>query len=299
MAQTAVILLNYNNFDDTADCLASLEQSAYRDFQVYLVDNCSPDGSGEALLHRYGDTCRVICTDENLGYAGGNNIGLKKAYQDGCSYFCILNNDTQVHPHMLGKLVEYLQEHEDCGIVSPAIMEYNDRDTVQSTGGKIIFKTGNVDMCNRGKKYSELAPLYHPDYVGGACMVCTRKVLETVGYIPEAYFLFYEETEWCYQTRKAGLDVVCCIKAQVYHKGSVSVNRIGGLSEYLMERNRMRFVCRNAALWEKLCFICYANLRAIYRGIFRDKAYLRYLKFYFDGLFNRVDKKFSFIRIAE
>lgn len=296
-----VIILNYNGCQDTLDCVESVLACDYTDLVTVVVDNASTDNSYGVLSKKLPREVVLLHSEKNIGYAGGNNIGIRYAQEQGADYICVLNNDTVVLPDAFSKCVSYLEENPQAGFVGPVILEYDKKDTVQSTGGNIYIKKGEVTLNNNGQHIDQLPEQLPCDYIGGACILLRTSLLEQVGYIPEAYFLFFEETEWCYKAKQAGLRNFCIPGAYVRHKGSVSIDAIDGLHAYLMERNRVAFVRRNiGSRIGFIAYLAYQFLKTLYRAVFRDRRHWRYLYYQLDGMLSRVDKKrFPFIVIRE
>lgn len=294
-----IIVLNYNNYRDTIECIKSLEEIDYLNYKIVIVDNNSNNESHKVLEEKYSKKHVYIQTGKNLGYAGGNNVGINYALKCKTDYVCILNNDTIVSPQFLKRLVEYAESNIDVGIVGPAILEYNNEKVVQSTGAIIDISRGNVNQLNHMVKLLDLPHKeIECDYVGGACMLVRRNVIEDVGLIPENYFLFYEETEWCYRAKIKGYRIMCYLESEILHKGSVSINAISGLSEYFMNRNKIVFINRNATFKQKVHFYPWFAMKTLW-SIIKDIKNVKLIKYYYHGLFNRIDKKYSFVYIKK
>ena len=294
------VILNYNNYNDTKCCIDSLfdiESSNKYKNKIIVVDNCSSDGSGEQIRANYGDRIIYIASNLNCGYAAGNNIGIKYALEHEADYICVLNNDTVANEDFLLPCINYLEQNENVGFVSPTIMNYDDN-LVQSTGGDIVFKKGLVTVKNNGDKIDGLPETIESDYLGGACLIFRSSLVKKIGMIPENYFLFFEETEWCWKAKIQGLQNICITTASIKHKGSASIDTINGLHAYLMERNRVVFLKRNSP--NRLIYmlaILFLILKYIKKGAFENKEYFNYLLFMRDGIKNIVDSKYPFIYI--
>lgn len=267
-----IIVLNYKNVDDTEECIGSLKKIDYKNYFIVIVDNNSQDGSFEKLSKLYPELT-VLEIGENRGYAAGNNFGIKQALQKGADYICILNNDVVVEPNFLGKLVSYMEQNPKVGITGANICEYYNKEVVQSTGFVINYHTARTPGINKGKKQKNIinkAPL-PCDAVCGACMLIRKEVISKVGLIPEIYFLFYEETEWCVRTKKAGFEIVSIMDAIVYHKGSATIKKTKGLSDYYMQRNSVLFERRNASILQNIIFFMFITARGVYHILRGDK----------------------------
>lgn len=295
-----VIILNYNGWQDTLECVQSVENCEYEDLVTVVVDNASTDGSYEILLDRLSPNVVLLRSETNIGYAGGNNIGIRYAQENGADFICVLNNDTVVEAAAFSKCVAFLKKEPKAGFVGPVIMEYRG-DVVQSTGGDIYIQKGEVTLNNNGRLPSELPERIPCDYIGGACILFRTSLLDTVGLIPECYFLFFEETEWCCRAKRAGYENICISGAYVRHKGSASIDAVDGLHSYLMEHNRVVFVRRNIGNTARyVLYLLYQITKTIYRAAFKDRINWRYLRYQMDGALNKVDtKRFPFIVIKD
>lgn len=290
-----IIILNYNNYKDTIECVNSVIDIEYENIKILIVDNNSTNDSYKKLKEEFNNKVILIKSKKNLGYAGGNNLGIKYALDNNADYICILNNDTLVPKTFLTRMIPFMEQNGEFAIVGPTILYDNIDNLVQSTGAKIDMIRGKTPSINRGKKYCEIKQkIINCDYIGGACILLRSEVIKKIGYIPENYFLFYEETEWCYNAKKKGFPVICYTNEYIIHKGGKSIVKIGGLNEYIKERNRVVFVKRNADFFILILFYIYLVSKTIIRFIF-FKGSLYYLKYYFDGTFNLIDKKYSFI----
>lgn len=293
-----ILVLNYNGYKDTIECVDSLLNISYENFKIIIIDNKSSDDSLlELKKQKWGEMVEILELDKNYGYAAGNNKGIEYALINGAEYICVLNNDVIVEKDFLSNLVNKYKKNNNIAVIGPAICEYNDSEIIQSTGAFINLKKGQVPPINNGIKIEEIGEKdISCDYIGGACMLFNKNIIEKFGFIPENYFLFFEETEWCYKIKKSGMNIICSTDSIIYHKGSISINKIGGLSKYFMERNLIVFVKRNATFWQKNYFFVYLILRSIKRLIFK-KEDISTIKNYLDGLFNKINKKYNFVYI--
>ena len=294
--KTGIVILNYNGSNDTLECVAGLQKWTQGDTEIIVVDNDSTpeDTQKLAVLSQSGVT--VIYHNENCGYAAGNNIGIRHALELNCDYICVLNNDTVIEEDFLTPCISFLQTHKDVAIVGPAVLNITGNQ-VQSTGGDIFIRIGTVTKKNAGAENGILPKIVECDYVGGACMVVRASLIDEIGVIPEQYFLFFEETEWCYKAQKRGYRNVVLTTTHIRHKESASINKVGSLKDYLMTRNRVVFVKRNTDSLTFFLFLCYCLVQTIYRSIRYGKQYLLHFSYFLDGLTNRVCSKYPFIKI--
>lgn len=294
MKKVGIIILNYNNAVATIKCTENVSKLAYNNFFIIVVDNNSTDNSYSVLkktLHR--KIC-LIKTKQNGGYAYGNNVGIKNALEKDCDYVFILNNDVILENDTLSKMVDYGNAHLDVGIIGPALLEFRNQSRVQSTGANNNLIKGTSRLINKGKLFSTLnKEVIYPDYLGGSCLLIRGSAIKSAGLIPENYFLFYEENEWCLKIKAHGYKVVCLPDAKTYHAGSKSINQINGLSYYFMTRNLMIFEKRNASTWQFIIFILYTFFRTVLRSIKHPHHWKDFL-YYFDGLSDR--NKYNYLK---
>jgi hypothetical protein len=240
-----IIVLNYNGYQDTLECLESLEKLNYGNFQVVVVDNCSTDAS-ESMIRAGYPGHSFLQTGKNLGYAGGNNAGIRLALEHQADYICILNNDTTVDKDFIEPMIRGMEQDRKVGIAGPKVCDYYDKNTIQATGSKANLFLGNFWQLNQGKPKDQVRGVLEVDYVAGACLLIRSSLIEEIGLIPEEYFLFFEETEWCHKAKRVARRVVCVCDSLIYHKGSKTIGKISGTQEYYMTRNQIIFEKRNA-----------------------------------------------------
>lgn len=295
-----IIVLNYNGWKDTLECVSSLLQLDYPDTHIIVIDNASTDGSMDHLKQITDERVEIIESGANRGYAGGNNVGIRYAIEKGADYLCVINNDTIVDKTFIGKCVEVLKD-ESYGIVSPVILEFGTA-TVQSAGGKISVLKGRHEPHFRGTDYAEIRKthkLIDCEFISGCCMVFRAELVKRIGCLPEAYFLFYEETEWCCKAVKQGYRNACVTDCYIEHKDSGSVNSITGIKDYLLKRNRAAFVRRNGSFVEKAGFLLYISIYTARLKMQKRNSFIHDAKCYSDGLFKKIDKQYPYIVIKE
>lgn len=276
-----IIVLNYKNLEDTIACLASLRKITYNKYRIVVVDNDSRDGSYEYLKEQETDCC-ILQSGENRGYAAGNNIGIRYALEQGADYVCILNNDVEAEPDFLTKLVRYMESAPEVGMTGPVVYEFGERDKIQSAGFSICVGRGSTEPLLQGKTKTVINPdkkVEFCDGLSGTCLLVKREVLEKAGLIPETYFLFFEEMEWCLHIQKNGYKLATVLTAAVYHKGSATLKKTGTLSRYYMARNQALFVRRNGTTLNLCTFLLTDGLGYVFRCIFSSRRELRKMEF--------------------
>jgi len=220
MPKIFVIILNWNNQKDTYECIESFENNDYPNYRIVIVDNGS-----ENKLKINNPNIKIIYNQNNLGYAGGNNVGIKYALKNNADYILLLNNDTLVDDNFLTKLIEVGESNPKFGIIGPKIYFAEDKNKLWSTGGKINWLYNKAIMRGYNeidnKQYDE-PKTQKTDFITGCCLLIKKEVINKISLIPEDYFLYYEDIDWCLKTKKAGFKCVFAPEAQIYHKGSQS-----------------------------------------------------------------------------
>lgn len=241
--QVAVIVLNWNGLVDTLECLESLACLDYPDYEVVVVDNRSMDGSAEAIREQFPEVT-LIENEENMGFTGGNNVGLRYAMAHGADYALLLNNDTVVDPAFLRVMVDVAEDEPAIGIAGPTICYHERPDVIWSAGGAIDWQRGSTRMVglnerDEGQFGTEPRTV---DFVTGCAMLVRRAVLEQAGLLDERFFAYYEETEWCVRAARAGFRIVYVPLAHIWHKISPVAQADSPLVHYYMTRNRLLFL---------------------------------------------------------
>ncbi len=244
-----IIVLNWNKLADTLACLESLmrldDAVAY---EVLVVDNGSSDGSPPVIRERFPGVA-LVETGENLGFAGGNNVGLRWALERGSDYVLLLNDDTEVAPDFLRLLVESAESDPQIGMLGPTIYYYEEPQTVWSAGGGIDWQRGTTWMVGEGEhdvgQFGE-APR-EMDFVTGCALLVKRDVLQQVGLLDDRFFTYYEDTEWCTRARRAGFKSVHVPTAKVWHKIPLDARESSPVVHYYMTRNRLLFLSATRA----------------------------------------------------
>jgi GT2 family glycosyltransferase len=240
LPRVAVIVLNWNLREDLAECLASLEEQTYRNVQVIVVDNASDDGSAEMVRAKFPGV-HLIVNERNLGFAGGNNVGLRYALRQGAEYSLLLNNDTTVDAEMVARLVAVAEAEDSVGVLGPKILYYGS-EHVWYLGHRMhrwLPVPRRVDP-RLGEKPGSPAG-FEVDYVSGCGMLIRREALEQTGLLDEKLFMHYEDADFCRRVRQAGFGIGCVPEARMWHKVSQSSQREAPVVRQAKARNRVLF----------------------------------------------------------
>lgn len=246
--RVGIVLLNWNQPADTLACLASLRRLEYGPVEVVVVDNGSTDGSPEVLRREFPDVT-LIENDSNLGFAAGNNVGIRYLLDRAADYVLLLNNDTEVPPSLLRRLVDVAESDRRIGIVGPKILYYRPNDVIWSAGGRVdrLGRPSHLrfDEVDDGADQS----VQDVDYVTGCALLIKRQAIEQVGALDERFFIYYEEAEWCARVHRAGYRVVYVPQAHMWHKIQQSARNHSRRYLYLMARNRLLYLrCTRASV---------------------------------------------------
>jgi hypothetical protein len=250
-----IITINYNQVKLTCELLNSLRKVTYPALEVIVVDNNSADDPSRVIREQYPEV-RLIASKENLGFAGGNNLGIKASKGD---YLLFLNNDTEVDPGFLQPLVDVFESTPDAGAASSKILYHNSGETIQYAGSTRIdpFTGRSKRIGYMEKDRGQYDFVKETDLAHGAAMMVPRRVIERVGMMPEFFFLYYEEVDWCESIKKAGYRIFFVPGSRVYHKESMSIGKGSTLKTYYMTRNRLLYMRRNTAGMKKLTWILF------------------------------------------
>jgi len=259
-----IVVLNWNGWQDTIECLESVLKTNYSNYQVIVVDNGSTDESVEkikAWVLNQKSPIKLLETKANLGYAGGNNTALRYAMEQGdFAYAWILNNDVVVHPDALMHMVCRMRKDPKIGICGSVILDYNNPVKIHGLGGFYDRWLAQA-YCQRGDNVFEPKKVEQykktekkMDYVPGACMLVSKGFVNDIGLMCEDYFLFFEEIDWAVRAR-GRYSLALALGSIVYHKGSVSIKkkeaettkkagRFGLIYDQYITKNRLLFTLK-------------------------------------------------------
>lgn len=235
--KVGIVIVNYNGAKFQNECIASILESDYDNYSIIVVDNASTDNSVELLSEFKDDRLIVIRLEENCGVAKGNNVGIQKSLELGCTHSLLLNNDTVVEKSFLSSMLA-------CGedIVSPKIYYYG-TNKIWYCGGKFQRIKGTAKHLNyRIEDNGQLKSRYY-EYAPTCCLLIKNEVFRNIGMIDENYFLYFDDTDFCYRAKLNGYKIWVDVNSVIYHKVGFST---GGdtspVMVYYLNRNRFYYV---------------------------------------------------------
>lgn len=251
----SIITINYNGYKETLELIDSLRLYEDYQYEIIVVDNASPNGDGERLKKTFSDI-KIICSDKNLGFAGGNNLGYLYAKGE---YILYMNNDMTITKPFLKVLVDRLKSSESIGAVSPKIKYEHHPDIIQYAGYTPMhpFRISNYQIGVNQKDLGQYDKASPTNFVHGSCMLTSQKVLKRAGFMTDIYFLFYEEFDWSIQLKRSGYEIWYEPSASVLHKESMTAKRGTPLRLYYLTRSRILFTRRNYTSFGKTIAILY------------------------------------------
>ncbi len=257
----SIITINYNESDVTLDLLESIRNLSYPNVEVIVVDNASPNDNPDVIKESFPEIT-LIKSKENLGFAGGNNLGVKQAKGE---FLLFVNNDTVVPKGFIEPLVKTLQDDDSIGMVSPKIKFHWNPSLIQYAGYTPMNKwtIRNSSIGYHQKDNGDFDEPMETQSVHGAAMMVPKKIVEKVGMMTEIYFLYYEEHDWAEMVKRAGYRIFYQPKTYILHKESVSTGKFSPLKTYYISRNRILFARRNfkpLSLCVGLLFQCFVSI---------------------------------------
>jgi GT2 family glycosyltransferase len=257
----SIIILNYQRGTDVLECLESVTHIDYPAYEVTVVDNGSTDNSLLNIRKRYPQV-RIIENGRNLGYAEGNNIGIR---EKSCPYFLLLNDDAVVGKSILKDLVEAVQADPRAGIAGPAILYHEDRDRIWCAGGRISL-FGYASHIGKGQRIESRNSLRPVEYICGCAILIRREVINQIGLLDPEYFSYFEDADYCFRARRAGYRCLYVPSPTVWHKAG---------ADWVVNPVQAYYYMRNAIIFAR------KNLRGLRRIIFIWSQLFLMLPYYF------------------
>ena len=270
-----ITILVYNNYKDTKECLQSLANITYRNYQVILVDNGSTDGSVRKLQQEY-PALNYIFNKNNLGFAGGVNEGIQYSMGIKADYILLLNNDVIVDKEFLNPLVATAEKNSCIGIVGSKIYYYGNPKTLNFAGGKINLWKGLAPHIGSGElDTGQYENPTEEDFQDGCSILIKKDVINKIGLFDKTFFLYSEEVDFCCRAKKAGFKIIYVPQSKVWHKISVTAGgRESLISIYHGTKSRLIFMRKNSQIYHWFVFlpyVTYYSCRKIIRWLIQYK----------------------------
>jgi GT2 family glycosyltransferase len=249
--RVCIIILNWNSFDVTLDCLASLRKIDYRNFEVIVVDNGSVDSSADRLAESAPEA-RLIRNAANLGFTGGNNVGIRDALERDPRYLLLLNNDTIVAPDFLSQMVQVAESDRRIGILNPKIYYHEPPNRLWHAGGihKPWYSEAKALGCRKidNGDYDEVREV---SFVTGCALLIKTEIVKQIGFLDEMYFLGWEDVDWTMRVMQAGYKAYYVPQSRIWHLESYDTKKNGGkqLRDYYGIRNSILFARKHMPAW--------------------------------------------------
>lgn len=285
------LVVTWNRRDDVLECLASLARNTYPRLRTYVVDNASSDGTSDAIRREFPDAV-LIRSETNLGFSGGNNLGMERMLRDGTDSVFLLNDDAVIAEDGVSQLIEGGYGDTSIGVLASKIYLHSEPDVLWSTGGIMDPRTAVTTQRNYQEK--DIGQADSPneiDYAVGCAMLVKSEVVKRVGALDTRYFMYYEETDWCHRIRGAGYRILYVPGSRVWHK--VAPNGRGE-SAYYYARNRLLYLrqCGASPAW--VGWIAMSDIvrsavvhAARGRGV-HSRLILRGVKDFYSGVFGKL-----------
>ncbi len=261
----SIVTVNFNQSQATCDMLESLYACGYSNLEVIVVDNASPNDHPEIIKERFPEII-FIKNRYNTGFAGGNNVAIKKARGE---YIYLLNNDTIIPLGNIERLLSVLQEDMSIGVVCPKIKFYTDPNVIQFAGYTDLSKYTFRNRCigygeqDRGQYNVQKDSAF----AHGAAMMVSREAIKKAGLMNEHYFLYYEELDWSTRIKNVGYKIMYVPDAFILHKESLSTGKSSPLQTYYLNRNRVLYIRCNTSGMQKIFAVMYQMFLAMPKNI--------------------------------
>lgn len=287
-----IVIVNYNGYEDTIECIKSLEKIEYDNYKVIIIDNNSTNNSEKIMIQKL-PQYNIIQTGKNIGFAGANNIGIKYALTNNSDYVLLLNNDTIVDKFFLNNLIKNVGSKERVGISTGKIYYYSDKKKLWYGGGSIygIKGIGNHKYYNKEDNDNNNHEKYIT-FASGCFMLLSKEMIKDVGYLNEDYFMYYEDVDYCKKVLNKGYKILYCPKSIIYHKISSSIGSGSELSQYYKTRNVGIYIRSNLHGLEMIFwYLFYINKFFVKALLFKqnNKAVFKGIKDFLKGKVNYSD----------
>lgn len=279
----SIITLTWNQTKVTCEFLESTRKLLYKNYEILVCDMGSDEDPTNQIMSQNYPNVRVLVSEKNLGFAGGNNWGIRQAKGD---FIFIVNNDTEVTPSLLNDLIDPFYDDSSIGVTCPKIRYYSKPDMIQYAGfNPINVFTGRTTAVGSHEiDYGQHDKSGYTFAAHGCAMMVKREVIDKIGAFPEKFFIYYEEMDWSARINNAGFKIYYQAKGLIYHKESVTMGKQSAIKVYYHTRNRILYMRRNTKFFQFLFFILFfiffTTPKAVFKYLFTKqfshlKAFLR------------------------
>ena len=297
--KVAIIIVNWNGYALTKACLESLKELQYANFQTVLVDNGSVDGSGEKLKTEF-PTLTLLTSPKNIGFTGGNNLGIQWALDHLFDQVLLLNNDTLVEPDFLNPLVSFLEQNPDYGAVQPKIMLEAERNKLWNAGGgyfRWLEMTWSIGIGKIDKGQFDLEK--DTPWITGCAFLVRSAVIRQAGMLDNRFFAYYEDVDWSFRIKKSGFRLRYLPQSKIYHVAGGSSKKtktkegiIPPILHYYRTRNHLFLIRSHSNPVSFVLSLLYQTLKngafILYLGLNgRFQKVNAILKGHYEGLFSK------------
>lgn len=265
--KVSIIILHLNNIPCLVDCISSLNEISYSNYDIYVVHNGAKSNIlPDALAQRSQHIAEIIDTGANIGFSAGNNLGIQLALVKGADYVLLLNDDTEVGKDFLSTLVEIAEMRQDAAMFGPRIFFFDHPDRIWFDGATFNPDKSSLTFFRPGEKNDETQEsVIESDYITGCALLIKRQSIEYIGLLDERFFLYWEDVDWGLRAKKAGLKNVVVPQSHIWHKVSASM---GGIDSAMRIYHKTRSHLLLARLHAP------ESLKKLHMHFFRDIAWL-------------------------
>jgi len=268
--KTAILILNYNNYQATADCIASIKKSDLPPRStIYVIDN-SDNPIGQQLLKKKYPQIKLIKNKHNLGFSKGNNVGIKLAIKNGATHLLIINPDVSIPKTFFKPLTNKLNKDTKIALIAPGHLEH-DQITV---GGSLNRATGMATHQTIRRNKNKSALTFH-DYVSFACVLLKAEVIKKTGLLNDQYFMYFEDVEYCLKLKDRGYSIACDHSVLISHQTSSSFSSSLDKLKFLVP-SHFRFIVNNIHGFNKITALIYQSLHYPYLYLLWTYHHWRY-----------------------
>lgn len=296
MKSIGVVICNYNKCDDSLRCIKSVMESTIDDFKIYFVDNGSTDSSVHTVREKYGEDIVIIENNSNMGSAGGFNTGIKRVLSAGHDYVMLLDNDTQIDENCLFQMRDFLIHNPDAGMVGAKIYHRHDPSFIQQYGCDVDLKRYQIKTFYADITDSpEIPPQVECTTLQTTAVMLPISTVQSVGLIPEDYFMYWDDFDWGYRIHNAGYRIVAIGAAKVIHEMAPFVRKEDTASLYYQWRNAIHFFMKYTpeAKWQNMTLAILNTLfHSVYECSFRNEQNMvaTIMRAYHDALYHKLGK---------